>query len=258
VTLAQAFLVGPENERHVCEPRRGGAQRSIDQDLLRRVRDVIVAAHHVRDRHVDVVAHDGELVRRLPVGSHDHEVLDRRVIDRDLTVHAIVERRLALGHAHAHGPRRAVGLECGDLGGVERQAPAIVLPRGTALLGRLSCRLKSFRRAVTVVGVTAGEEPLGHGTMPIQALGLEIRPVIAANFRPFIPVEPQPTKSVEDAVHHLSRRSLEVRVLDAKHERAAVTAGEQPVEERGARAADVQIARRRRREADARYGHRIS
>ena len=50
------------------------------------------------------------------------------------------------------------------------------------------------------------------------------------------------------------RRALDVGVLDAKHERAAMPAGVEPVEERSARAADVEIAGRRRRESDAR-GH---
>ena len=46
--------------------KRGGscAERAIEQDLLRRVRDVIVAAHHERDAHVDVVGDDGEIVDR--------------------------------------------------------------------------------------------------------------------------------------------------------------------------------------------------
>ena len=50
---------------------------------------------------------------------------------------------------------------------------------------------------------------------------------------------------------HLVRRALGVGVLDAQHEHAAVAAREQPVEERRARAADVQVAGGRRREADA-------
>ena len=44
VPLAQALLVGAENQRHVREPRHRRAERLEQQHVLRRVRDVIVAA----------------------------------------------------------------------------------------------------------------------------------------------------------------------------------------------------------------------
>ena len=72
-----------------------------------------------------------------------------------------------------------------------------------------------------------------------------------ADVRPFVPVEPQPAQAVDDPGDHLPRRSLGVGVLDAQHERAAVPPRVQPVEERRPRAADVQVAGRRRSEADA-------
>ncbi len=46
-------------------------------------------------------------------------------------------------------------------------------------------------------------------------------------------------------------RALDVGILDAQHEDAAMPAREQPVEKRGAGAADVEIAGRRGRETDA-------
>ena len=46
-----------------------------------------------------------------------------------------------------------------------------------------------------------------------------------------------------------------VGVLDAKHEAPAMAPGEEPAEERGARAADVQVSGRARSEAGA-YLHR--
>ena len=59
-------------------------------------------------------------------------------------------------------------------------------------------------------------------------------------------------------VDHLLRRALDVGVLDAQHEHAAVTPREQPVEERRAGAADVEVAGGRRREADAREQTRLT
>ena len=55
VPLAQALLVGAEDERHVRELRHVRPERLEQQHVLRRVGDVIVAADDMRDRHVDVV-----------------------------------------------------------------------------------------------------------------------------------------------------------------------------------------------------------
>ena len=91
VALAQPLLVGTENQRHVRELRHRRAERLIQQHLLRRVRDVIVAAHHVRDRHLDVVRHDRQVIRRMAVGAEDDEVLDVGAVELDRPVDEIVE-----------------------------------------------------------------------------------------------------------------------------------------------------------------------
>ena len=64
-------------------------------------------------------------------------------------------------------------------------------------------------------------------------------------------VDPEPLERLEDLVDVLLRRALAVGVLDAQDELAAAPAGEQPVEQGGAGAADVEGARRRGSEADA-------
>ena len=55
MTLAQSLLVGTEDQRDVREARLRRADRAIQQDLLRRVGNVIVAPHHVRDLHLHIV-----------------------------------------------------------------------------------------------------------------------------------------------------------------------------------------------------------
>jgi hypothetical protein len=58
---------------------------------------------------------------------------------------------------------------------------------------------------------------------------------------------------VEDRLDRRLGRAGLVGILDPQQELAAVVAGEQPVEQRGARAADMQVARSARGEAgDAR------
>ena len=71
-----------------------------------------------------------------------------------------------------------------------------------------------------------------------------------------VPVEAEPAQPVENGVDRLRRRALAVGVLDAQQELAADVLGVEPVEQRRARAADVQEAGRRGGEAgdDLRHG----
>ena len=72
----------------------------------------------------------------------------------------------------------------------------------------------------------------------------------------FIPVEAEPAHALQDAVNHLRGRALEIGVLNAQDERAAMMAGEQPIEQCGAGAAHMQVSGGRGRETDARAGGR--
>ena len=166
------------------------------------------------------------------------------MVDRDRAVHEIVERRLARRHADADGARLVRRLELGDLLGRERQAPAIVDP-AFALRVRLGARgLQPLLRAVAEVRVAVRQKAFGRGLVAIEPLGLEIRPVRSADLGTLVPLEPQPAQALENSADHLRRRTLEVGVFDAQDERAAVPPGEEIVEKRGTRAADVQVAGR--------------
>ena len=79
------------------ELRHRRTERLIENHLLRRVRNVIVAAHDVRDLHLHVVRDDGEVVGWLAVGPEDHEVLDVGAVELDGPVHEIVETYGTLG-----------------------------------------------------------------------------------------------------------------------------------------------------------------
>ena len=91
--------------KHVGDVRVDGrlvAERRQDLQLLRRVRDVVGAADHVRDRVVGVLDGVGEVVRRAAVGADEHEVLELLVGELDAAQHRVVPARDAVvGHAEA-------------------------------------------------------------------------------------------------------------------------------------------------------------
>ncbi len=171
-------------------------------------------------------------------------------------VHAIDVRGLAGRHLEANGWLRAALLEALQLVGGQMKAAPVVHPATARPLGRLTLFFQAIRRAITSIGVPRGEQRLGHLTVPIEALRLEVGCVRPAHFRPFVPVEAEPAHRLEDARHHLVGRTLGVGVFDAQHERAAMAPREQPVEERCSRAADVQVSGGRGSEANPRTIHR--
>ena len=209
----------------------------------------------MRDRHLDIVCDDGELVGRLAVGSEDDEILDVGPVELDRPVDEILDQRRAFGHAEANGARRLAPFARRDLCPRQRRAGAIVAPRRRAL-GSLALRLELIGRTVAVVGTVGSDQTFDHRSMTIDPLRLEVGLVRTANPRPFVPIEPEPPQAVEYAFDHLRRRPAGIGVLDAQHEHAAVTPRKQPVEERGPGAADMQIAGRGGREPDSRRGHR--
>ena len=123
-------------------------------------------------------------------------------------------------------------------------------------LGGLALRLQLLGPAVAVVRVARCDQPRRRGaryrsSRSVWKYGACGPPTPG----PSSQSSPSQRHAVEDAGDHVGRRALDVGVFDAQDERAAVAAGVEPVEERGARAADVQIPGRRRRETDA-DGHR--
>src|SRR6266542_3792709 len=85
----------------------------------------------------------------------------------------------------------------------------------------------------------------------MKSLGLAVGPAGAADVRTLVPVQPEPAEVLENALLGRLGRSLGVGVLDAQHIGAVVPARQQPVEERRARVAHVQLAGRTGSEADS-------
>src|SRR5262249_28265497 len=123
--------------------------------------------------------------------------------------------------------------------------------------GRFAPRFQLVGRAVAIVCVPVADQSRRERAIAVEAFGLKVRSVRPADLRTFVPLESEPPHAVEDPFHHFVRRSLDVGVCEAQHEHAAVAAGEEPVEERGARTADMQVTGRRGSEADAEHAYLV-
>ena len=139
--LLKRFLSVPKMSGNVRESRRRGAERRVKQDVLRRVRRVVVAAHDVGDRHVDVVHDDRQVIGRVPVGPQDDQIPDRGVVHVDRPVDHVVEPGPAWRDLEPNGMRRPVVGEAGQLLLPPVQARAVVLPPASCRLGGLALLL---------------------------------------------------------------------------------------------------------------------
>ena len=146
------------------------------------------------------------------------------------------------GARETHGPwsarRGELRLPLGRL----HPARAFVAPHLAARLRLLARLLVLLRRREVVVGVAARDQRVRRVAMAIEPLRLEVGGVGSADFRSFVPVEPEPSQALENAGDHLVGRALGIGVLDAQDEHAAVAAHEQPVEQRRAGTAHMEIA----------------
>ena len=199
-----ARAVGLENERNVAVDGRLGAEGLEKLEVFRGIGEVILAADHVRDLHLDVVDDVDEVEDRFAVGAENHEVA---IFDaRDLAADHVVQY-------HWDGVYFLV-----------------ILLQVIVVGGGASAFEAKPPGAVLLVGAALGGELLELGLIEFGALRLEVRTKFTADLGAFVPIHAEPAHRVEDHLQEGLRVSLFVRVLDAEDEFAARVAGVEPVE----------------------------
>ena len=119
----------------------------------------------------------------------------------------------------------------------------IVLEGFAALRGLLPAFIQLLARTKAIIGVPGFHQLLRIGQVQILALGLNIRPIIAANVRPLVVVQARRREAGINLFHRAGHLALLVGILNAQNKRAMVAAREQVGIKRGAQAAQVQIPR---------------
>src|SRR5262249_13109147 len=178
------------DEREVGEARRLLAHRLVEEDLLVRVREVVLTADDVGDPHRDVVADDAEVVERAAVRTQEREVLGVPVLPLLRPVDRVVEARgsLAVGDAEADGEGlTGASAARGFLLG-ERAARRVAEPDTAPRRRLLSLLVELFVRGEGAVRLALGEETLRGLAM--------VRLRVALEERPLVPMEAQPVQSL--------------------------------------------------------------
>src|SRR5690606_23666675 len=159
---------------------------------------------------------------------------DVLVREADAAVDEVLPGRIALGYAEAQHEGRPGGDTTGDLVLRQLVAAAVIAERAPRRLGGRATLGDLLGGAEAAVHLARVEQRLRVGAMPLEVGALEDDVLV--------PVEPEPLHAFEDRARRLVGGARLVRVLDAQQELAAELAGEEPVEERGAGAADVEVA----------------
>ncbi len=170
-----------------------------------------------------------------------------RPVEFDVAAHQVVEHELALArHLQAHHAFAPLGLEAGAVGGGGGHPAAAVLEPPLLRLGRLALAVHLFGRGVVAVGRPFGDQLVDRGLVARAALRLEVGRV-AGRRPPALRPSPAPASGSRAGWGPGPPRRCvagRCRRCAGRTCRRATGACEQPVEQRRADAADVQVAGR--------------
>ena len=142
------------------EAREGMTERAEQQDVLGRVRQVVLTADHVADLHRGVIDDDREVVERIPVGTDDHEVpAEVGDVDLDPTPHDVFERDPPRPDPETERPRAPFRLACATFVGRQVGAAPDIARRELGRLLGLAIGLELFGRAVARVRQILEQQP---------------------------------------------------------------------------------------------------
>ena len=231
VPLRQALAVVAENHRHVRKFRHVVSQRAVKVNLLRRVADVVFAADDQRHFRRRIIDHHAEIVGRRAVRAADNPVVELAVIDRHHAAHLVVPahasfQRILEAHRRCHARHRFAAVAV---------FAVVTLWQAEALL-LLAHRLQLLRRAPAVVRLPARNHLLDNRVVVGEPLAL------IDDFA--VMMQAEPVQAVENHPGGCLGRALQIRILNAQAEHALMLARMQPTIQRGAHAADMQIAGR--------------
>ena len=202
---------------------------------------MVLAAQHIGDAHVDVVDHAGQQVEPRSVGPAHHRVGHLRRIEVLGPANAVgpFDR---LGMVEPEAPVRLLSRRCLRcmIGLGQRQRGPVVDRRQPAPEQHLALELEFLRCLVAAIDPPRLDQPRKLPLIQIEPRRL-----------PRLPVghDPEPGEIGADRRDMLLAAALEVGIVDPEQKAPGMLSGQQPVVQRRADIADVQIAGGRGSEA---------
>ncbi len=223
------------------------AERFEDFDLHTRIGDVVFAADDVRNLEVDVVNDAWQRVKKGAVFADQHRIAQRGRVDRDMAAHKIGPILARAGELKTPVRLAAFRFELGAVFGAELQRSAIIDRRLAGRLRDLAFAVEFILGLVRRIEQPRRLQLIGG----LLVLGEAVRLVGA-----LLPMEPEPSEIILDALLELFGRAGKIGVVDTQEDAAALRDREEPVHQRSAYVADMDASRRGRRETEA-DGHYV-
>ena len=181
------------------EPERLGYR-----NLPVRIVQMVGAANDVGYLHVTVVYYRGKVVGRHAVRARDHQVIELCGVYFHVAPHEVHERDGSLARRmEPDHERSARPLPGRSLGSCETQARPRIAKSAAFPLRLLTQHIKFIGRAPAPVRVTVRQELFNMCAIKRKALTLTIGPIVAAGSMAFVPIEAQPTETIEHAFNVL-------------------------------------------------------
>ena len=221
------------------KPRHRPAQRRNDLDLRGRVGHMIRAAHHIRDAIIDVVAHRGQRIQKLPVAPDQHRVRHACRIDRAMPQNAVFPLDPLVIQPETPMPVATLGAQPVLVRITQRQRTAVIHRRLAHVQLFLALQVKLGRCLETFI-----EPP--HVAQVLRRLFIARQPVRL--FLDPVPGQAQPLQILLDRINIFLLAAVRVGIIDPQDECAAGLAGNQVIHQRGAQVAHMDISGGRRGE----------
>jgi len=197
--------------------------------------------------HVVIVHHIRQVIGGEPIGFQQHQILECDVLENHLAPDQVVDDGFALSrHGEADDERRS-GRQIGvDLILAERAASTIVPRRFFLGLLLFAKRLKTFRCAETTIGGAAFDKVHSRLLIELGPLALDVGRVWSPDIRSLVPMDSEPVENIQNALGRPFDKAAPVCVLDPEDQRTifalsrCLPIGDEPVEEGGSGASDVQ------------------
>src|SRR3954467_9538022 len=210
---------------------------------------MIIAPNDVSDPHGDVVGDNRKIVDRAVVTPQDDEVVEIPALETDPAMYRIVPGDLLVSHPKPDRGRCPILDPLLDLAAGEAVETTIVAEPGPCGLRPSALGIQLLLGAKAAVRLAFRQEPFGIRLVP--------RSIFTLKKRAFVPGDAEPGETVQNDPGMLLGAPLPISVLDPEDVSSTAVARVEPIEERGARSPDVEVAGGRGCKANAGSRHGI-
>ena len=114
LALTHLRSVWIQDQRQVGKLRERHTKRLEEEDVLRCIGEVVLAANHVGDPHVGIVNHHGEVIERRAICAQDHQVTTQCIA---VDLHSPADKIFNNDHARLNTEAQCCRLASCDAGG---------------------------------------------------------------------------------------------------------------------------------------------